>query len=91
MQERSLSACVLHEGSPSYPPFALSPTRDPSVFASYVRAPQRVPVAKLEADINAQRSPEATRFDAGEIKAALKYLEEVESKVMLDGGMIYRI
>lgn len=48
-------------------------------------------LAKLETDINAQRSPGTTPFDAGEVKAALKYLEDVESKVMLDDGMIYRI
>ena len=53
--------------------------------------PPSIMVSKLEEDINARRSPDTTPFDAGEIKAALKYLEEVESKVMLDGGMIYRI
>eukprot|EP00903_Cladosiphon_okamuranus_P019281 g17723.t1 len=50
-----------------------------------------ISVTRLEADINAQRPPEATPFDAVETKKALEYLEDVESKVMVDGGMLYRI
>eukprot|EP00752_Nemacystus_decipiens_P002037 g1952.t1 len=50
-----------------------------------------IPLATLQTAVNTQRSPSTAQFDACELKHALAYLEDVESKVMLDGDTIYRI
>ncbi|CBJ29806.1 hypothetical protein Esi_0162_0021 [Ectocarpus siliculosus] len=50
-----------------------------------------ISLAKVHADINAQVVQGTSPFNDNEVTLSLKYLEDVESKVMLDSGMLYRI
>ncbi|CAM9569334.1 unnamed protein product [Ectocarpus fasciculatus] len=50
-----------------------------------------IPLAKVHAGVNGQVVQGTSPFDPNEVTLSLKYLEDVESKVMLDNGMLYRI
>ncbi|CAB1096659.1 unnamed protein product [Ectocarpus sp. CCAP 1310/34] len=54
-------------------------------------ATDTISLAKVHADINAQVVHGTSPFNDNEVTLSLKYLEDVESKVMLDSGMLYRI